>query len=82
MATTETLFPTLLYRAPLGPGARSLIKDLAKAIRQLAVDDAAGRRWCAANGYRGYTSYASLDDLAWRNPAFVARREQGWQQAR
>ncbi|MCC6918316.1 MAG: hypothetical protein IT548_03885 [Alphaproteobacteria bacterium] len=71
MAPTEALFPTLLYRAPLGAGTRGLLKDLARAIRQLAADDVAGRRWCTANAYRGYTSYASLDDLAWRDPAFA-----------
>ena len=29
----------------------------------LAAEDAAGQAWCKANGYGGYTSYASLDDL-------------------
>lgn len=72
MASTETLFPTLLYRAPLeGSGVKGLVADLGRAIRQLAVDDAAGRRWCVDNAYRGYTSYASLDDLHWRDPAFA-----------
>jgi uncharacterized protein (TIGR02466 family) len=71
MTATEALFPTLLYRAPLGgAGVTKLLGELARAIRQLAVDDTAGRRWCLENGYRGYTSYASLDDLAWRDPAF------------
>ena len=41
MATTEALFATLLYRAPLGAGTRNLIKDLGSAIRQLAIDDVA-----------------------------------------
>ena len=27
-----------------------------------------GRRWCRANGYRGYTSYGSLNDLPQRFP--------------
>lgn len=72
MASSETLFPTLLYRAPLGgAGVKGLIADLGRAIRQLAADDTAGRRWCADNAYRGYTSYASLDDLHWRDPAFA-----------
>ena len=65
-----SLFATDIYRAKLG-GARApdLLRDLAATIRQLAHDDAAGRRWCAENGYGGYTSYASLDDLAWRDSA-------------
>ena len=35
-----------------------------------AEDDEAGQEWCEANGYPGYTSYASLDDLPWRMPIF------------
>ncbi|HJW42491.1 MAG TPA: TIGR02466 family protein, partial [Rhizomicrobium sp.] len=34
----------------------------------IARDDLAGRRWAKAHGYRGYTSYASLDDLPTRAP--------------
>lgn len=68
-----SLFATDIYRAKLGgPRAGGLIGDLAQTIRQLAKDDAAGRRWCAENGYGGYTSYASLDDLAWRDGAVAA----------
>lgn len=65
-----SLFATEIYRARLG-GVRvgALLGDLAATIRQLAHDDGAGRRWCAENGYGGYTSYASLDDLAWRDSA-------------
>ncbi len=36
----------------------------------LADEDAAGRAWCRANGYGGYTSYASLDDLPTRASVF------------
>jgi len=36
----------------------------------LAAEDAAGRAWCKANGYGGYTSYASLDDLPTRASVF------------
>ena len=35
----------------------------------LAREDAAGRAWCRAKGYGGYTSYASLDDLPRRPPS-------------
>jgi len=63
------LFPTLLYREPLGDAA--LVVDLDRSVRALADDDAAGRRWAKAHGYRGYTSYASLDDLPVRDPAFA-----------
>lgn len=37
----------------------------------LAVDDTAGLKWCEKHGYPGYTSYASLNDLAWRFPEFA-----------
>ncbi|MDB5436359.1 MAG: hypothetical protein JWR47_2616 [Phenylobacterium sp.] len=36
----------------------------------LAAEDAAGRAWSKANGYGGYTSYASLDDLPTRASVF------------
>lgn len=67
--TTETLFPTLIDRAPLGDDA--LVAELEHSVRSLARDDDAGRRWCKKHGYRGYTSYASLDDLPRRDPAFA-----------
>ncbi len=64
------LFATPFYEAQLDDGA--LLAELAYSVRMLAQDDGAGRRWCRANGYRGYTSYASLDDLPARDPAFAA----------
>ena len=67
--TIRSLFVTQLYEAELGDIA--LIADLAHSIRTLAVDDNAGRRWSRDKGYKGYTSYASLDDLARRDPAFA-----------
>lgn len=67
--TVAALFPTLLYRAPLDDAA--LVAELERSVRRLAADDAAGRRWSRENGYRGYTSYASLNDLPVRDPAFA-----------
>ena len=37
----------------------------------LASDDEAGRRWSREHHYAGYTSYASLNDLPRRDPAFA-----------
>ena len=37
----------------------------------IAEDDEAGQEWCEREGYPGYTSYASLDDLPWRAPIFA-----------
>jgi uncharacterized protein (TIGR02466 family) len=69
--TVERLFATCLYRADEAVSS-PLLADLESACLQIAQDDAAGRRWSARHGYAGYTSYASLDDLAWRDPAFKA----------
>lgn len=64
------LFPTPFYEDVLADEA--LLADLAHSARSLAADDSAGRRWCRDNGYPGYTSYASLQDLPARDPAFQA----------
>ena len=64
------LFATHFYEEPLGDAP--LLADLDAACRQLAADDRAGRAWAKAHGYRGYTSYASLNDLPQRDPAFAA----------
>jgi uncharacterized protein (TIGR02466 family) len=61
------LFPTLLYEAHIDP---QLLPDLARSIRAFAEEDSAGRRWSKEHRYAGYTSYASLDDLPRRDPAF------------
>lgn len=63
------LFPTHFYSAPLGDNG--LIGELADAVRDLSVEDRAGRAWSKDHGYRGYTSYASLDDLPVRDPRFA-----------
>ncbi|ONF96966.1 TIGR02466 family protein [Sphingomonas jeddahensis] len=67
--TTRALFPTLFYEGQLGD--ESLVEELEASVRALASDDTAGKRWSKDHGYRGYTSYASLDDLPQRDPAFA-----------
>ena len=67
--TTRPLFCTPLYEAALSDDA--LLAELADAVRALAAEDRAGRAWSKANGYRGYTSYASLNDLPRRDPRFA-----------
>jgi uncharacterized protein (TIGR02466 family) len=64
----SNLFATKLYSAELA--SPELIDRLARSIRTLAEDDRAGRTWSKAHGYAGYTSYASLNDLPKRDPAF------------
>ena len=69
MARLERLFATPLYRAQV-PGARALNQELKAACYATATDDLVGQQWCKKNGYPGYTSHGSLDDLPWRYPAF------------
>lgn len=65
---TRTLFVTPLYEARIDDDA--LLDELAHSIRTLAEDDGAGIRWSREHGYKGYTSYASLNDLPRRDPVF------------
>lgn len=77
---TRSLFPTLLYEGALGDD--SLLGELAHSIRSLAEDDEAGRRWSREHRYAGYTSYASLNDLPRRDPAFADLSKQLTRHAR
>jgi uncharacterized protein (TIGR02466 family) len=63
------LFVTKLYEVEVGDDR--LLRDLARSIRDLARHDAAGRDWSKTHRYAGYTSYASLNDLPKRDPAFA-----------
>jgi uncharacterized protein (TIGR02466 family) len=67
--SVRTLFVTRLYESELGD--TGLLSELAHSIRSLAADDEAGRRWSREHRYAGYTSYASLNDLPRRDPAFA-----------
>ena len=66
---TRSLFATSLYDAEIAD--EDLLDELGHSIRTLAEDDAAGRRWAREHRYSGYTSYASLNDLPTRDPAFA-----------
>src|SRR3954471_17897470 len=65
----RSLFVTQLYEADIADEA--LLSALAHSIRSLAADDSAGRSWSREHLYSGYTSYASLNDLPKRDPAFA-----------
>jgi uncharacterized protein (TIGR02466 family) len=67
--TTRSLFATRFYEGSLENAA--LLGELDHSCRTLAEDDGAGRTWSKAHGYRGYTSYASLNDLPQRDPTFA-----------
>lgn len=65
----RSLFATRLCEADLDD--ETMLNELAHSIRSLAKDDEAGRRWSQEHHYAGYTSYASLNDLPKRDPAFA-----------
>jgi uncharacterized protein (TIGR02466 family) len=69
MPTVNRLFASPVYQAALGgPRRRAFNAELKAACLAIAADDRAGQVWSKANAYKGYTSYASLNDLAWRDP--------------
>ena len=73
MPDITSLFVTRLYRAPLNDLAKKKVSydELRASCDAIAQDDEAGQQWCEDNGYPGYTSYASLNDLPWRFPIFA-----------
>jgi uncharacterized protein (TIGR02466 family) len=68
-----SLFVSPVYRAALlsGEGGEALLRDLARSCRAIAAQDTAGQAWCRKHAYHGYTSYASLADLPWRDPVIA-----------
>ena len=65
----ELVFPTRIERTKLHD--ESLTEALEAACWMIEDGDQAGHDWCEAEGYPGYTSYASLNDLPERAPAFA-----------
>jgi uncharacterized protein (TIGR02466 family) len=75
MTAILSLFATRIYRAPLNEKApEDLRAQLHDACEALQIEDKAGRKWSRDHGYRGYTSYASLNDLPQRFNAFADLR--------
>jgi uncharacterized protein (TIGR02466 family) len=70
--STRSLFATQVYEASIAAdrGFAAFNAELEEACRMLADEDQAGRAWCRRNGYGGYPSYASLDDLPRRASVF------------
>lgn len=75
-STVRALFATQVYEASLAQerGFGTLNAELEQACLMLAAEDRAGRDWCRRQGYGGYTSYASLNDLPARATAFAELR--------
>jgi uncharacterized protein (TIGR02466 family) len=72
MTRIDHVFSTPIYRAKLGGGKPKVFLDeLRIACLGIAQDDGAGQNWSDNAGYKGYTSYASLNDLPVRNPTFA-----------
>ncbi len=68
------LFATPVYEASLTTDRsfENFNAEIFEACQSLAQEDAAGRAWCRAHRYGGYTSYASLTDLPTRMSVFGA----------
>ena len=66
------LFATPVYESSLSTDGsfENFRAELEAACRMLAAEDVTGQAWCKANGYGGYTSYASLNDLPRRASIF------------
>jgi len=70
MPQIKSLFATRLYHAALTDHGKVDPDELVASCYSIAEDDDAGQDWCEQQGYPGYTSYASLDDLPYRFPIF------------
>ncbi len=72
MTEISRVFPTTIYRAALDDAdTKAFLDQLRIAIRAIAQEDVAGQDWSDRAGYKGYTSYGSLDDLPERSPVFA-----------
>jgi uncharacterized protein (TIGR02466 family) len=71
--TLRPLFVTSLYEASLAAdkGFEAFNAELHDTCLMVAADDRGGQAWAKEHGYRGYTSYASLDDLPRRASIFA-----------
>lgn len=67
--TSRLLFPTRLFEFRVEDPA--VLGELEESCWMVEDGDSAGHAWCEEKGYPGYTSYASLDDLPTRAPAFA-----------
>lgn len=70
-----TAFVTEIYRVGL-PLIEPQNESLAAIAYSMAEEDEAGQAWCAAHAYPGYTSYGSVNDLAWRYPPISALNDE------
>ena len=72
MARLQELFVTQIYREePSAARHRRCYRSLARRRTKSPPKTGQGRRGRKRNDYAGYTSYASLNDLPGRHPAFA-----------
>lgn len=65
----KSVFPTRILHDEIGD--EELRRKLEAVCWLLEAEDEAGNAWCDSEGYDGYTSYSSLDDLPERFPEFA-----------
>ena len=72
-ASTKTYFATSIHEIGVVDPVKEadLMDELKAGVFMLSEEDEAGIAWCESQGYLGYTSYASLNDLPMRIPAFA-----------
>ena len=72
-ASTKTYFATSIHEIGIVDPVKEadLMDELKAGVFMLSEEDEAGIAWCESQGYLGYTSYASLNDLPMRIPAFA-----------
>ena len=71
-AVTRSYFATQIHECTIVDPTKEaeFVEDLIDGVVMLAEGDEAGQQWCEEQGYLGYTSYASLNDLPQRISAF------------
>lgn len=74
--STQILFPTSIYHTSLSAFYKKNKKDLLNEISVLEQDDKAGRDWSQKNYARGYTSYASANQMHRMSPTFAELEKQ------
>ena len=68
----KSVFPTLVLQEEIDD--EDLRRRLEAVCWLMEAEDEAGNAWCDSEGYDGYTSYSSLDDLPERFPEFAELR--------
>lgn len=70
---TRFFFATPIQEVVIAAPAKEadFLEELKAGVLMLSEEDEAGQAWCEEQGYLGYTSYASLNDLPKRIPAFA-----------